>query len=219
MVSETAVIFDMDGVIADTNPTHSEAFRRFFDERNISYTDEEFVQHMYGKHNTYIMNHFFKRQLDPAEVKAYAEEKEALFRKLYGPYVKPVAGLLPFIARLKAGGLKTAVATSAPRENLNLIVDKLALRSQMNALLSSEDVTRHKPDPEIYLKTADRLETAPARCVVFEDSHSGVSAALNAGMQVVGVLTSHEKEELPPCRYYIRTYHDLDGISLDDLIR
>src|SRR5690606_36265991 len=100
-----AVIFDMDGVIADTNPTHSEAFRLFFDERSIPYTDEEFAQHMYGKHNAYIMNYFFKRQLDPAELKKLAGEKEALFRKLYGPYVKPVAGLLPFIARLKTSDL------------------------------------------------------------------------------------------------------------------
>ncbi len=202
----------MDGVIADTNPTHSEAFRLFFDERSIPYTEDDLVHHMYGKHNAYIMNYFFKRQLNLSELDALAKEKEALFRKLYGPYVKPVEGLLGFIARLRASGLKTAIATSAPRENLNLIVDKLALRPQMDALLSSEDVTKHKPDPAIYLETARRLDTDPVNCLVFEDSHSGVSAAINAGMQVVGVLTSHKKEELPQCRYYIRTYHDMDGV-------
>lgn len=211
-----AVIFDMDGVIAHTNPYHTEAFKQFFDKYNVAYTMEEFEHHMYGKHNDYIMRYFFKRPLIDAEVKKLADEKEALFREIYADHVSPIAGLPEFLNGLKTAGYHLGVATSAPRANLDFIIDKLALRPIMDAILSSEDVSAHKPDPEIYLKAAGKLDVQPAHCVVFEDSHAGVSAALNAGATVVGVLTSHTADELPPCASYIHDYHD---IRVDDIGR
>ena len=209
-----AVIFDMDGVIAHTNPHHTEAFKQFFDKYNVAYTMEEFEDHMYGKHNDYIMRYFFKRPLDDAEVKKLAEEKEALFREIYADHVEPIAGLPEFLDGLKAAGYRIGVATSAPRANLDFIIDKLSIRAYMDAVLSSEDVTAHKPDPAIYLKSANLLHAQPNSCVVFEDSYSGVSAAINAGATVVGVLTSHSADELPPCQRYI---HDYREIGVDDI--
>jgi len=209
-----AVIFDMDGVIAHTNPHHTEAFKQFFDKYEVAYTLEEFEDHMYGKHNDYIMRYFFKRPMNDAEVKRLAEEKEALFREIYADHVAPITGLPEFLDGLKAAGYRLGVATSAPRANLDFIIDKLSIREAMDAILSSEDVSAHKPDPEIYLKAADKLGVQPDHCVVFEDSHSGVSAALNAGTTVVGVLTSHTADELPPCKRYI---HDYLQIGPDDI--
>lgn len=209
-----AVIFDMDGVIAHTNPYHTEAFKQFFDKYDVTYTLEEFEDHMYGKHNDYIMRYFFKRPLDDTEIKRLADEKEALFRDIYADYVAPVEGLPQFLEALRTTGYRVGVATSAPRANLDFIIDKLSIRGYMDATLSSEDVTAHKPDPQIYIKSAKMLNVEPSNCVVFEDSHSGVSAAINAGATVVGVLTSHTAEELPPCRRYINNYHE---IRLDDI--
>src|SRR5690606_29209568 len=196
------------------NPHHTEAFKQFFDKYNVAYTMEELEDHMYGKHNDYIMRYFFKRPLDDAEVKKLAEEKEALFREIYADHVAPITGLPGFLDGLKAAGYRLGVATSAPRANLDFIIDKLSIRPYMDAVLSSEDVTVHKPDPAIYLKAARLLHTRPNRCVVFEDSYSGVSAAINAGATVIGVLTSHTADELPPCARYI---HDYGEISVDDL--
>lgn len=209
-----AVIFDMDGVIAHTNPHHTEAFKQFFDKYDVAYTLEEFEDHMYGKHNDYIMRYFFKRPLDDAEIKRLADEKEALFRDIYADYVAPIEGLPQFLEALRTAGYRVGVATSAPRSNLDFIIDKLSIRKYMDATLSSEDVTAHKPDPQIYIKSAKMLNVEPGNCVVFEDSHSGVSAALNAGATVVGVLSSHTAEELPPCKRYI---HDYREIHLDDI--
>lgn len=213
-----AVIFDMDGVIAHTNPHHAEAFKQFFDKYKVSYTDQEFEDHMYGKHNDYIMRYFFKRELDVAETKRLANEKEALFREIYADHLVPIAGLPEFLSALKAAGYHIGVATSAPRANLDFIIDRLFLRPMMDSVLSSEDVRAHKPDPEIYLKSAKNLGVNPEKCVVFEDSHSGVSAALNAGATVVGVLTSHTKDELPPCHYYIHDYHDITVERIKQLL-
>lgn len=201
-----AVIFDMDGVIAHTNPYHSLAFREFFKKRNLYPTDAEFAEHMFGKSNSYILKHFLGRPVTGEEFVAMEEEKEGLFREIYAPHVSDIKGFLIFLAALKEAGLKTGVATSAPRANLDLIMGKLGFEPLMESVMASENVTRHKPDPEVYLKSAANLQVNPAQCVVFEDSFSGVTAARNAGMKVVGVLTSHTKEELPPCDFYIDDY-------------
>ncbi len=201
-----AVIFDMDGVIAHTNPYHSLAFREFFKKRNLYPTDAEFAEHMFGKSNSYILKHFLGRPVTGEEFVAMEEEKEGLFREIYAPHVSDIKGFLIFLATLKEAGLKTGVATSAPRANLDLIMGKLGFEPLMESVMASENVTRHKPDPEVYLKSAANLQVNPAQCVVFEDSFSGVTAARNAGMKVVGVLTSHTKEELPPCDFYIDDY-------------
>jgi beta-phosphoglucomutase len=217
MNKDIAVIFDMDGVICHTNPYHSIAFRAFFSSRGLAPTDEEFAQHMFGKSNKYILSHFLQRQIEGEEFLALEEEKEGLFRKIYEPFVDPIAGFLPFFNELAANGVKLGVATSAPKANLELIFSKVHVRNLLGSILASEDVKKHKPDPEVYLKSAENLGMVPAQCVVFEDSFSGVSAALNAGMKVVGVLTSHEKEELPPCNFYINDYVGLSFAKIKEL--
>jgi len=209
MNTEIAVIFDMDGVICHTNPYHSLAFREFFSLRNLAPTDEEFAQHMFGKSNSYILSHFFKRTVEGEELLELEQEKEGLFRKIYEPHIDPIKGIVEFMNDLKANGVRLGVATSAPYANLELILSKVDIRNKLGSILASEDVKKHKPDPEVYLTSARNLGLAPAQCVVFEDSFSGVSAGLSAGMKVVGVLTSHTKEELPPCSFYINDYEHL----------
>jgi beta-phosphoglucomutase len=212
-----AIIFDMDGVICHTNPFHDIAWKRFLDAYEISSTNQEFQDHMYGKHNSYILEYFFKRKLEIAERKRLEFEKEALFREIYKDHIEPIEGLLEFIDELKANGIKTGVATSAPVENLEAIVPVLGLDKKMESLLSEGDVTKHKPEPEVYLKSAVNLGVLPNECVVFEDSKSGVQAGLNAGMKVVGVLTTYTKEELPPCDLYINNYTEINLEKLQAL--
>jgi beta-phosphoglucomutase len=207
-----AVIFDMDGVIADTNPHHAIAWKQFLAKYQLHPSEEDFSRHMYGKSNSYILRHFLKKDFSKEEILQLEFEKESLFREVYQPFVTPVEGLPEFINLLKINRIKIGVATSAPVQNMNLILDKLDLRKYMESLLSGEDVLHHKPDPEVYLKSAANLGVNPADCVVFEDSVSGVTAAQNAGMKVVGVLTTYTPEELPPCEAYVSDYL---GISLE----
>lgn len=217
MNNEIAVIFDMDGVICHTNPYHSLAFREFFSTRNLAPTDEEFAEHMFGKSNSYILSHFFKRPVTGDELLTLEQEKEGLFRKIYEPHIEPIAGIVEFITDLENNAVKLGVATSAPYANLELILSKIRIREKLGSILASEDVKKHKPDPEVYLKSAANLGVSPEQCVVFEDSFSGVSAALNAGMRVVGVLSSHAKDELPPCNLYIDDYRDLSYSNIIEL--
>jgi beta-phosphoglucomutase len=204
-----AVIFDMDGVICHTNPFHSVAFKAFFAKRDVFPTEEEFELHMYGKHNSYILSHFLGRKIEGEELLTLEQEKEQMFRDIYAEKVNPISGYMDFLKSLKSQNILTGVATSAPFANLKLIGDQLDLFSLMESVMASEDVTKHKPDPEVYLKSAQNLGVLPSECVVFEDSYSGVMAAKNAGMKVVGVLSSHTKEELPICDFYIEDYNEL----------
>ncbi|MEZ0453337.1 HAD family hydrolase [Sphingobacterium thalpophilum] len=219
-MTEYAAIFDMDGVISHTNPFHAEAFRAFFKNHNIEQaTEEEFEQHMYGKHNSYIMQHFFKRPISPEELRTLEFEKEQLFRVIYKDHVAPIKGLIEFLGQLKDSGFKLAVATSAPKENMDLILDELNIRSLFSSTLSSEDVKLHKPHPEVYLKSAENLGIPIKQCIVFEDSFSGITAAQNAGMKVVAVLSTHKRDELPPSDIYIQNYTEITVANVKSILR
>lgn len=214
-----AVIFDMDGVICHTNPFHSIAFQQFFAKRNLNPTESEYIAHMYGKNNGYILSHFLGRKIEGEELALLEDEKEGLFRDIYKSEVDPIAGFMEFFAKLKSEGFITAVATSAPKANLDLIIGTLGIGDQMQSQLASEDVAKHKPDPEVYLKSAAKLGLRPEECLVFEDSFSGASAGINAGMKVVGVLSSHTKDELPICDLYIDDYINLDLVHIQQLFK
>lgn len=204
-----AALFDMDGVIVHTNPYHKKAFKIFLDKHSVSLTDEELKEHVYGRTNAEIFPYIFKDEYTPEKGEEWANEKEALFRDLYKKDVEPVSGLLNFLDELKRRDIKAAVGTSAPKENLDFIMEALDLRKYFNAFLHSADVTNGKPDPEIYLKAADRLNTDPDFCVVFEDSVAGVKAGLTAGMKVVAVATTHSPEEFEGADLVIQDFEDL----------
>lgn len=206
-----AAIFDMDGVIAHTNPYHTEAFKVFFDRHGVPYKTAEFETHMYGKHNSYIMGYFFKRPIEGDELRALEEEKEGLFREIYAAHIEAMPGFLDFATALKTDGFRVGVATSAPRRNLDLILDGLGIRPMMESILASEDVSAHKPDPEVYVKSMDCLGASAENSIVFEDSLAGVRAGIAAGAQVVGVLSSHGADELPGCVHYISDFTHIEA--------
>ena len=125
-------------------------------------------------------------------------EKEALFRDLYRPVITPVAGLISFLKELQATGIQTAIATSAPVENLDFVIDTLNIRHYFDALLNESMVSLPKPDPEIYQKAMAMLGVEPAESVIFEDSMTGIQAANDSGAYVVGMATTQSPNELQP---------------------
>ena len=170
-----AVLFDMDGVIVDSNPYHKLAFKAFLKRYDVFLTDEELKTFVYGRTNQEIMRFIFKDNFMPEQSEVWADEKETIFRELYEEVI-PVKGLESFLQMLKAYNVKTAVGTSAPKLNLDFILDKINLRQYFDALLHSADVQFGKPNPEIYLKAASQLNMAPQNCIVIEDSLPGVKA-------------------------------------------
>ncbi|WP_338872157.1 HAD family phosphatase [Spirosoma sp. SC4-14] len=209
-----AVIFDMDGVIVDTNPHHRAAWREYYQRNGKTLSDSDFIQYVSGKHNNDIVAHLFAGQtLTPEETLRLAHEKEALFRDIYRPVITPVPGLIDFLKTLKTAGIHTAVATSAPVENLNFVIEALGLNAYFDALLNESMVSHPKPDPEIYQKAMTMLGVDPADSVIFEDSMTGIQAAKASGARVVGVATTQTPDELRP--FVDDVIRDFSEMSLD----
>jgi beta-phosphoglucomutase family hydrolase len=189
------IIFDMDGVIVDNHQWHFKAWVEFGLQHGIKITKEEFSRH-FGSTNELIITGLFGNNFSSEEIIALGEEKEAIYRQLYKPVIKPVEGLKGFLQYLKDNGIPIALATSAPGSNVEFTLDATGLKDFFNVITDSSMVSRGKPDPEVYLVTAAKLGVAPAECVVFEDSVAGIQSALNAGMHVIGVATTLKSEEL-----------------------
>lgn len=190
------VLFDMDGVLVDNSAVHLQAFERFCQRYGVTDWDVKIPQ-LYGRGNDDIM-----RALLPPEViarrglEALAEEKEAIYREIYAPTIRPVAGLRELLAELRAAGIACAVGSSGCRENVEFVLDRCGIGSYFDVRVSGDRVTRCKPDPEIYLTAARELRIEPAHCLVMEDAPAGIEAARRAGMKVVALATSLSREQL-----------------------
>lgn len=191
-----AVLFDMDGVVIDNLPYHVDAWLLFCERKNIPLTREVFYRELNGMNSKDTFEWFYQREMSRAEVEVLEEEKELIYREFYRDHIKPAPGLLEFLKRLRAQGIKTALATSAGPGNIDFIVDGLGIREQFDAIIGGAEVQKGKPDPEIYLKAADLVGINPSACWVIEDSLQGIAAGQAAGMRVVGISTSHTAAEL-----------------------
>ena len=180
----------MDGVIVDSNPVHREAWAAFNRKYGIETTDE-MHQRMYGRRNDQIVRDFFGDRLSPAEVHARGAEKEALYREMMSEHLQDalVPGVLQFLEEYPE--IPKALVTNAETENVDFLLDRAGLRKYFQTVVDGRQVVNPKPHPEIYLRASALLDLPPEKCIVFEDSFTGVAAGLAAGMKVVGLYTTH----------------------------
>ena len=137
-----------------------------------------------------------------------------MYRDVFSASIKPLNGLYEFLENLKNAGFKMGIATSAPTSNLNFVLEHLPIRHYFSALIDDSMITQGKPSPEVYLKAAEKLFVAPHNCVAFEDSFSGIKSAMSAGMNVIGVTTTHSQEELQMIKF---TINDFSKIKVEDV--
>jgi beta-phosphoglucomutase family hydrolase len=201
-------IFDMDGVIVDNHIFHLKAWKKFCEVNNIKFSAQEFREKFFGKNNHDILKGLLNRNISYQEVFKLGEAKEAIYREIYQPFIKPVTGLVEFIKILKINGFRLAIATSAHKPNLDFVLNMLRISQYFDVLVDASKVTHSKPSPEIFLKAANLLGVESAACIVFEDSVSGINAAKAAGMLVVALLTTHKREELPNTDFFISDFTD-----------
>ena len=189
-----AVIFDMDGVIIDSEPLHERTASMVFNAYGMTVpenlfdaykgrTDREVVRFMIDNHAGQSL-----------DVDTLLQERRLLYESFIDELL-PVADVLPFISAV-AGSHPLALTTSASRQNQQLAFRKFDLDRFFDVVITSDDITRPKPDPQPYIVTAERLNADPARCVVFEDSTHGVRSALAAGCQVIAITTSFDEAAL-----------------------
>jgi HAD superfamily hydrolase (TIGR01509 family) len=187
-------VFDLDGTLTDNMAFHQRAFDAFLARHGLPPLTHELRQRLDGKRNRDIFPILFGRALDDAAQIAYAGEKEALYRELSSGRLAPLPGLSELLAALARHGVPSAVATSAPRENVDHTLRELGLERAFAAVARADDVAHGKPHPDVFLLAAKRLGVAPERCVAFEDAPVGIEAARRAGMTCVALTTTFASE-------------------------
>ena len=212
-----AVIFDMDGVIVDSNPWHSIALRDFCARKGMVLSEEEMRQRVYGRTNRDWITQVFGT-LPEDRLQRYADEKEAMYRDLYSGSIKAVNGLREFLDELQRRGIPKAIGTSAPPENVVFTLQGTGLRGHFPTILDATRVTHGKPHPEIYLNCAAALDMSPKQCVVIEDSLSGIQAAQSAGSPVIAITTTHSADELKHADLIIADFSELSVDRIKEAI-
>lgn len=193
------VVFDMDGVIIDSEPVHREVERQFFSEHAIPVTPDEHMGYLgmtsRGTFQSVASRHPEEWKASGLTVEGAVEvEQQRYWEALTAGRVPFVPGASELIRRLGGDGLLVAVASSAPRRQIHHVLERGELIEYVTCVRGAEDVTRGKPDPEIYLCAAACLGVKPAECCVVEDSPNGTRAAIAAGMRCIAFTGTHQEE-------------------------
>lgn len=205
----------MNGVIVDDMAFHERAWAALARRHGRMLMHDQFRREMSGRRSGDNLRSIFGDVPD-AVARAYQEEKEEAYREAFRPHLAPLAGLVPLLDQAREARLGLAVATSAPERNIAFVLDGLDLRRRFDVVVGEAQVTRAKPDPEIFLTAAAQLGAAPEACIVLEDSLSGIAAGRAAGMPVVGLTTTHDASELAECALVIA---DFQAVTLADFER
>ncbi|MFC1993589.1 HAD family hydrolase [Chloroflexota bacterium] len=211
--SAKAVIWDMDGVIADTASYHFKAWRTVFQKRGVDFTEAEFRPH-FGQRNDTIIKSALGDRISRDEIKVVAAEKEGTFRKLAGQNIKPLPGAIKLIRSLRERGFKIAISSSAPVENIRLVIHGLGIDDCFHGIVSGHEVTEGKPSPQGFLLAARKLGVEPENCVVVEDAIAGVAACKSAGSYCLAVTNTNPRESLQDADLVVDS---LEAVTVDDL--
>jgi len=213
-----AVLWDLDGVIADTGTYHCRAWQDVFHKRGVNFTEEDFRRH-FGQRNDTIIRSAIGESIPPEELEAIASEKEANYRERVARNIKPLPGALELIKSLREHGIKEAIASSAPLENIQLIIRGLGIDECFQAIVWGREVSEGKPSPHVFLLAAGKLGAEPGNCAVIEDAVAGVAAAKRAGMKCVAVTNSHPRNRLNEADLIVDTLAAVSVSGLAGLFR
>jgi beta-phosphoglucomutase family hydrolase len=214
-----AFAFDMDGTIVDNMAYHTQSWVTFFERRGKPIDPDEFFRATAGRHGREIIRAYLGEHLSEDEVGALNHEKELVYRELYGPHRKTIAGFDQLIAAAREHGVKLAVGTAAPVANIEFTLDGLDIRKHFDTVVGAADVPRGKPHPDVFLAAAERCGAAPADCIVFEDAPLGVEAARRAGMRAVVLTTTLPAEAFAEFDNVIAIVPDFTGLTIGDLFK
>jgi HAD superfamily hydrolase (TIGR01509 family) len=190
-----AIIFDMDGVLVDSIPYHKEAWLSFLKKHNIILAPEDFLAQNHGNIDDMI-HRFFGHDLPEAQVKALGQNREEMYSNLYKGKVKEIEGLTNFLTKMSEINMLASLATMGTAQNVDFILESLKIRRFFHSITNGFEVEIGKPNPEIYQLALDKLGLNNSDCIVIEDSTGGITAARGAGIDVIGVTTSHTEDEL-----------------------
>ena len=214
--SRVGVIFDVDGVLVDSARPHFESWRQLAQECGGTVTEEQFTA-TFGRTNRDIIP-IVLGEVSEARMQTLGARKEEIYRDLIRESTPIVDGATVLIRALHDAGVLLAVGSSGPRENVDLVLEAMNARDLMSAVVSADDVTRGKPDPQVFTVACERLDLDPGRCVVVEDAPAGIAAARAAGTRTVAVLMHHPAEAFERADCVVSRLAELSGEQLKLLV-
>jgi beta-phosphoglucomutase family hydrolase len=207
-------IFDWDGVILDSSSHHEESWERLAKETGFSLPEGHFKKG-FGMKNEFIIPNLLNWSNRAEEIQQLSLRKEQLYREILLEWgIHPLPGVPEWLAELRQHGIRCAIGSSTHRLNIDTSLRVLGFEDYFAAIVTAEDVSRGKPDPEVFLTAAERIGIDPSHCVVFEDALVGIEAAHRGGMKVVAVATTNPIEALKAADLAV---HRLDELSVDQI--
>ena len=213
-----AVLWDMDGVIADTADYHYNAWREVLEERGVSFSKADFMK-LFGQRHDTIIRFAFGQKISLDKLEKITEKKQALYRKNVVKNIRPMPGAIELIRSLNQNGVKTAIASSAVRANIDVILRGLGIENEFQAIVHGTEVAEGKPSPLIFQLAAQKLDVKPGDCVVIEDAIAGVAAAKRAGMKCLAVTNSHPGKSLKKADLIVDSLEKIDVNILKGLFK
>jgi beta-phosphoglucomutase len=211
------VIFDVDGVLVDSYRAHLESWVRVAREHGLEITEADFAR-TFGRTSREIIAEFWGEDLAERDRRAIDDRKEALYREIVAASFPAMEGGADLVRDLHAAGFRLAVGSSAPPENIELSLSRLAVRDLFAVVVTGRDVTRGKPDPQVFQIAAARLQVAPEHCVVVEDAPAGVAAAKAAGMKCIALVGTAAPGALAAADRIVRSLRELDPRQVGRLL-
>lgn len=214
-----AAIFDMDGVLIDSYHAHYRSWLSMARAAGLSFTEAEFAD-TFGRTSREIIELLWGNgRLSEQQIAALDDQKEAAFRELIGADFPAMPGVHKLLGDLHQSGFALAVGSSGPPENVDLVLDRLGTRGLFGAVVNGMDVTRGKPDPQVFMIAAARLAVSPDRCVVVEDAPAGIAAAQAAGMAGVALTsTGRTRQSLAAADLIVGSLAELSPEILSNLL-
>jgi len=192
-----AAIFDMDGTLIDNTPYHYQAWQQLFKKNGLpGLSRDTYLTEISGVPIINTLKKYFGEDISDTRLKELTTQKKQFYEVAFKPFLRPINGLEQFLNNLKGAGVKIALATSSTMDDVDFIFETIPIRAYFDTIIIGSTVSQPKPSPQIFLKAAAQLNILPERCIVFEDSISGLKAGKNAGMKVIGIATAHPIEKV-----------------------
>jgi beta-phosphoglucomutase len=211
MVKIKAFIFDMDGTLVDSMPFHRDAWLQFCRNHQIPFTHDRFHAENHGTLDEMI-RYFLGQDLTDERIKELGQEKEVIYRELYKDHIKEIDGLTGLLEKLERLGVKIALATNGDMTNIDFVLDSLNIRRFFDFIIGADEISKGKPDPEIFERTLTKLNLKSRECIAVEDSTDGIISARRAGLEVIGISTTQTDESLKEmgCFQVISNFKELN---------
>lgn len=217
MTALRGVIWDMDGVIADTGEFHFQSWTDTLAAYGISFSWELFNK-TFGMNNEGILKLLKGDDVDPLMINEISERKESKFREVIQDRVKTLPGAVALLESIRRENIPQAIGSSAPHKNIDAVVGELELGKYFDAYVSAAEMPG-KPDPAVFLTAARVLQSPADQCVVIEDAIAGVEAAHRAGMKCIAVTNTHSADSLHAADKIVQSLEELTYADLNQLVK